>query len=140
DAALRGPTLEVAFDGDAGASPQFAVVVVPHDLRLVVVAVQTQRRPHQRVGFVVAGGALHYTPPGGDARGPAGGERGESGRAWRRSGRQSQGRRSVQVCRRATRVWTGPNDGAVRVGKTAGWWATVSGTPLPPTRSERTIW
>ena len=35
------------------------------------------------------------------------------------------------------RVLTVPKEGAVKVAKTAGWVATVSGTPLPPVRPER---
>ena len=34
--------------------------------------------------------------------------------------------------------WTGPNEGAVRVAKMAGWALTESGMPLPPERPART--
>ena len=44
------------------------------------------------------------------------------------------------VLRLTCRVWTGPNDGAVSVAKTAGWLATEGGTPLPPARPARMSW
>jgi len=42
-------------------------------------------------------------------------------------------RRERQVSTRSPRTrraWTGPNDGAVRVTNTHGWWTTLAGTPL----------
>ena len=62
DATLLGSSLEEAFDGDAGASPQFAVVVVPDHLGRVVVAVQAQRSAYGLVLVVVAGEAGHGAP------------------------------------------------------------------------------
>ncbi len=38
------------------------------------------------------------------------------------------------------RVWTGPKPGAVNVANTAGWVATVSGMPRPPTSPARMSW
>src|SRR5262249_2302096 len=59
DAALRGSPLEEPFGGDAGASPELAIEVVPHDLCRAVVAVQAQRGAAGFVFVVVAGKARH---------------------------------------------------------------------------------
>jgi hypothetical protein len=63
-----------------------------------------------------------------------------SRRAWQGSARQSHSLRLAQVWCLTRRVCTVPNDGAVKVGNTAGWWDTCSGTPLPPTSPARTTW
>ena len=118
-AAVAGQVAEVAFDGLLGAPPQFPGGVVPHDVGGVVVAVRAQRLAEPGVVAVVAG----------EAGGRAGRARrwSASRRAWQGSGRQVQRARSVQVCWRMARVWTGPKEGAVKVAKTAGWVATVRG-------------
>ena len=118
-------------DGDAGTAPQFAGVVVPDGLPVVVVAVQTQRLAQPGVAGFVAGVARHD-----DAVVAVG----VVAAAWQGRGRQSQARRLAQVCLLTTRVWTGPNPGAVKVANTVGWWRDLSGTPLPPTRPARMSW
>ena len=85
-AAAAGELAEVAFDGLLGAPPQFAGLVVPHDVGGVVVAVRAQRlaepgvvavvpgeageRPAVRAGLDVAAGVAGLGPAG--AAGPVG--------------------------------------------------------------------
>jgi hypothetical protein len=106
-----GQGRELAFDGLLGAPPQFPGCVVPHCVRVVVVAVRAQRLadPHvaegvacvagQRAavlaGATVAAGVARFRP----ASAPV---------------------RSAQAWRVTTRTWTGPKLGAVNVANTAG--------------------
>ena len=57
DAAAAGELAEVAFDGLLGAPPQFAGLVVPHDVGGVVVAVRAQRLAEPGVVAAVPGEA-----------------------------------------------------------------------------------
>ena len=89
----------------------------------VVVAVQAQRLAQRRRVVGVPLGADEALP----VRAPA-----------RRCG--AGGRAAPCRIGFTTRVWTGPNEGAVRVANTAGCPATVVGTPLPPTRPALISW
>src|ERR1700752_3682720 len=62
DSASPGELGEVAFDGVFGASPQFAGVVVPDGVVVVVVAIEAQRLTEDPVAFVVTGPADLRTP------------------------------------------------------------------------------
>ena len=131
DAAVAGELAEVAFDGLLGAPPQFACLVVPHDVGGIVVAVRAQRLAELGIVAAVPGEA------GGGAAVLAGDgiTAGVAGLGW-----QVQRVLSAQVCWRTGRAWTGPKDGAVKVTNTAGWVATVGVMPLPPMSPARMSW
>ena len=103
---------EAAAQGDGEPAPQFGGVPVERDLSGVVVAVRAQRRAEVGVVVAVDAGACTGRPCGQNVAAGRGG-----------GGRARPGPRVV--C-------TGPNDGAVRVAKTSGCAATVSGTSLMP--------
>ena len=80
-AVLAGELGEAAADADDGAAPQFGGVSVPHDGRLVVVAVRAQRLAQAGVVFFVPL-AAGDPPPVWARRWPCGG--GGSGQPCRR--------------------------------------------------------
>ena len=132
DAAAAGELAEVAFDGLLGAPPQLAGLVVPDHVGGVVVAVRAQRLAELGVVAGVAGeagGGTAVRAGDGIAAGVAGLGPGSVQRD-----------RSVQVCWRTGREWTGPKEGAVKVTKTAGWVATAGVMPLPPVSPARMRW
>ena len=131
DAAAAGELAEAAFDGLLGAPPQLTGLVVPHHVGGVVVAVRAQRLAEFGVVAAVPGEAGVVAA----VRAPA-----ASRRAWQGWGLAGQRDRSVQVCWRTGREWTGPKDGAVKVTNTAGWVATAGSTLLPPASPARMRW
>ena len=99
---LAGVPSQAAPQADSGSPPQLRRVRIPDDGRGVVPAVGAQRRAQLRV--------LLRVPLAHDSRRPC-----EQTSACRR-GWQRRARPSAWT----TRTWTSPNDGAVKVAKTAG--------------------
>jgi hypothetical protein len=104
---------ERAGKGDGEPPPELGCVPLPEHVRGVVVALPAQRLAQLRILVAVPGEAVQR---------PTMGDTGRSRRARHGPLRP--------------RPWTGPNDGAVRVAKVAGWVATDSGTSLPPARPQ----
>ena len=109
------------LDGDGGPAPQLRGQGVPQHLRLRVIAVRAERLAQPGVVLLVA------MP----AAGPL---------AVRAAGTLPVGVTRQDEPALALRVWTLPNDGAVKVTNSRGCSLIVSGMPLPPRRPAARSW
>jgi hypothetical protein len=125
DLGERGPCpvpLQHLVDSKEGAAPQLGDVGVPDDLAGVVVAVQAERLPEQRVAVLVP----LVAPQDLAVRAGPGQAAGAAGPGW--------------PSLPARVECTAPKEGAVAVRNTHGCPATLVGTVLPPTRPALISW